>query len=344
MMKPWLNRRTLFALLVIMVLSLNAGWQAWAERHREEVRDWRTALQLRLQEWFPEELLPTGNDYGFQNGEGKAAPQVVLLHGLDEPGGIWDDLLPALRAEGVTAWPFRYPNDQAIELSADFLAEEWRTLPRDTEVVLVGHSMGGLVIRDFVTRHHLGLADESGGPEIRGVILVGTPNHGSEWARFRIWLEVREQFARMQRGEFTLLGALREGTGAANIDLRPESAFLEKLNARPWPQSVPLRIIGGLIAEPTDIMNTSLGFLERELGEDALTVADGLRDWWGGIGDALGDGVVPVESLVLQDAPAPLLLSATHRGLLARRDAGQPEPPAIRPILELLCEWGVVAD
>ncbi len=342
MRKPWLNRRTLFALIVILILSVNAGWQAWAERHRDEVRDWRTTLQLRLQEWFPDEMSLTGEAYGFQRGDGETRPQVVLLHGLDEPGGIWDDLLPALRAEGVTAWPFRYPNDQAVELSADFLAENWRLLPADAQVVLVGHSMGGLVIRDFVTRHHS--ADESGGPEIRGVILVGTPNHGSEWARFRIWLEVREQFARMQRGEFTLLGALREGTGAANIDLRPESAFLEKLNARPWPQSVPLRIIGGLIAEPTDIMNTSLGFLERELGEDALTVADGLRDWWGGIGDALGDGVVPVESLVLQDAPAPLLLSATHRGLLARRDAGQPEPPAIRPIVELLYEWGVVAD
>ena len=344
MMKPLLNRRTLFALLVIMLLSLNAGWQAWAERHREEVRDWRTALQLRLQEWFPEELLPTGNAYGFQSGEGEAAPQVVLLHGLDEPGGIWDDLLPALRAEGITAWPFRYPNDQAIELSADFLAEKWRTLPRDTEVVLVGHSMGGLVIRDFVTRHHLGAAADYDGPAIRGAILVGTPNHGSEWARFRIWLEVREQFARLQRGEFTLLGALREGTGAANIDLRPESAFLADLNSRSWPEAVPLRIIGGLIAEPTDIMDASLGFLERELGEDARPVADGLRDWWGGIGDALGDGVVPVESLMLAEAPAPLLLAATHRGLLVRRDVDQPEPPAIRAIVELLRDWGVKAD
>ena len=337
-MKPWFNRRTLAALLVMWLLSMNAGWQAWAERHREELRDWRTTLQLRLQEWFPEELLPTGNAYGFQRGEGETQPQVVLLHGLDEPGGIWDELLPALRAEGVTAWPFRYPNDQAIELSADFLAEKWSTLPPDAGIVLIGHSMGGLVIRDFVTRHHHA-PDKIAVPPIRGVILVGTPNHGSEWARLRVWLEVREQFANLQRGEFSPLAGLREGTGAAKTDLRPDSAFLADLNSRDWPADIPIRIIGGLIAEPTDIMQASLGFLERELGEDARPVADGLRDWWGGIGDALGDGVVPVESLILPEAPAPLLLAATHRGLLVRRDVDQPEPPAIRPIVDLLHEW-----
>jgi pimeloyl-ACP methyl ester carboxylesterase len=343
-MKAWLNGRTLFALLVMLVLSLSAGWQAWGERHQQEERDWRTALQLRLQAWFPEELLPTGEIYGFQRGEGERAPQVLLLHGLDEPGGIWDDLLPALRARGVIAWPFRYPNDQAVELSADFLAQKWRTLPPDNAVVLIGHSMGGLVIRDFVTRHAGDGPGGSDGPAIRGVILVGTPNHGSEWARFRIWLEVREQFTRLQRGEFSLLGALREGTGAAKMDLRPESAFLAELNTRPWTQAVPLRIIGGVVTEPTEFMESSLEFIERELGGDASSIADGLRDWWGGIGDALGDGVVPVESLYLSYAPEPLLLPATHRGLLVRRDPDQPEPPAIRPIVELLGEWGVLAD
>ena len=341
-MKAWLNSRTLFALLVMLALSLSAGWQAWGERQHQEERDWRTALQLRLQQWFPEELALTGEIYGFQRGEGETLPQVVLLHGLDEPGGIWDDLLPALRAGGVIAWPFRYPNDQAIDRSADFLAEKWQTLPLGAPVVLIGHSMGGLVIRDFVTRHHQASTDETAGPAVLGVILVGTPNQGSEWARLRVWLEVREQFVSLQRGEFSPLAGLREGTGAAKIDLRPDSAFLADLNARSWPASIPVRIIGGVVARPTEAMEASLGVLEREFGVDARYIADGLREWWSGIGETLGDGVVPVDSLVMSGAPEPLLLNATHRGLLARGTTTGDLPPAIEPIVGILREWGVV--
>ena len=338
-MKNWINWRTLFALFVMLVLSLNAGWQAWAERNPEEVRDWRTALQMRLQEWFPREMALSPDAYGFLHDATERVPHVVLLHGLDEPGGIWDALLPALEDEGIVAWPFRYPNDQAIELSTDFLAEQWQTLPADVRVVLIGHSMGGLVVRDFVTRHLDGAEDD--GPAVAGVVLVGTPNHGSEWARLRVWLEVREQFAKLQRGEFSPLAGLREGTGAAQIDLRPESAFLADLNNRPWPVAIPIRIIGGVVTEPTETMRVSLGVLEREFGAEAQQITDGLREWWSSIGEALGDGVVPVDSLSLPDAPAPLLLNASHRGLLVSGPGAETLPPAVEPIVAILHEWGV---
>ena len=67
-------------------------------------------------------------------------------------------------------------------------------------MVLIGHSMGGLVARDFVSRwrHPIGPVQGApgiGGPSVAGVILVGTPNAGSEWARLRVWLEVRDHFA-----------------------------------------------------------------------------------------------------------------------------------------------------
>ena len=58
-----------------------------------------------------------------------AARSLVLIHGLDEPGDIWDDLAPALTAAGHAVWEYRYPNDQGIERSADWLAELWPTLP-----------------------------------------------------------------------------------------------------------------------------------------------------------------------------------------------------------------------
>src|SRR5690606_22566445 len=53
---------------------------------------------------------------------GPATDRVVLLvHGLDEPGDIWDDLTPALHEAGHTVVRFNYPNDQDPALSADAL-------------------------------------------------------------------------------------------------------------------------------------------------------------------------------------------------------------------------------
>jgi hypothetical protein len=47
---------------------------------------------------------------------------VLLVHGLDEPGDIWDDAAVALADAGHTVVRFDYPNDQRIAHSADLLA------------------------------------------------------------------------------------------------------------------------------------------------------------------------------------------------------------------------------
>ena len=158
---------------------------------------------------------------------------------------------PAIAEAGFEVWELRYPNDQGIDRSADFLAEHWPALPDDRPVILVGHSMGGLVARDFITRwrHPFGESPPLEGAPIAGLIMIGTPNQGSPWARLRIWLELREHFEDAQRRRFSLFAGLRDGLGEAKIDLRPGSAFLEALNARPWPVSVPCAIIGAQLLE-----------------------------------------------------------------------------------------------
>jgi pimeloyl-ACP methyl ester carboxylesterase len=264
---------------------------------------------------------------------------VVLVHGLDEPGDIWDDLVAVLGASGIAVWELRYPNDQGVDRSADLLAELWPTLPSDLPIVLIGHSMGGLVIRDFVTRwrHPVGAAAPIGGAAAAGVILVGTPNQGSEWARFRVWLEVRDHLAAGPERRFSLFAALRDGTGAAKIDLRPGSAFLEDLNARPWPASIRLALIGGVLTEPPASVIESVGALQAELGSPDLAAA--VESWWSGLGADLGDGAVSVDSLPIPHGPEPILLTASHRGLLARAFPGDAQPPAIEVIMRILTDW-----
>ena len=318
------------------------AWTLWTEQAPEQERELRIQVQEQLEAWFPEAMTLPDELLGFiprsQQFDDNHPPAVIMLHGLDEPGGIFDELAEALDEAGINGWEFRYPNDQAIDMSADLLAEHWPNLSRDSPVVLVGHSMGGLVIRDFVTRHLHGIetGENIEGPTVAGVIMVGTPNHGSDWARLRAWLEVRERFADIAEGRFSLFAGLRDGTGAAKIDLRPDSAFLEDLNQRPWPETVPTRIFGGVLTEPSAEALDSVAALQDTLN---LDLTDELKRWWTDGGEQIGDGVVPVESLALPESPEPVILTASHRGLLVTLPASDGPPPAIEPVVEQVRLW-----
>lgn len=295
------------------VLLAVALWSAWAERHPHQERQLRVELQKQLEERFPAAMQPQPDRYGIfprtAGGNPSRPLGVLLVHGLDEPGSIWADLLPDLVASGFDIWEFRYPNDQGIDRSVDLLAASWSDLPVDRPLVLIGHSMGGLVIRDFVSRwrHPVAGPPLVEGATVRGVILAGTPSQGSDWARLRVLLEPRDQWAAGRQSGFTPLAGLQDGTGAAKIDLQPGSGFLADLNARPWPKDVQVHVIGAL---------------------------------WMTSAPALGDGVVAVDSLPVPGAPPPILVTASHRGMLARLFEDEDEPPAIPVILELLDELG----
>ncbi|MCG5492981.1 MULTISPECIES: esterase/lipase family protein [Ectothiorhodospira] len=337
-------RRFVLILLLgpgLLAVAAVAGWIFWSERHPELERDLRVETQERLETWFPEAMSLPPEQVGFvpRGGpEGKSGPEVVLIHGLDEPGGIWDDLVPELSQHWVT-WEFRYPNDQAIDHSADLLAAHWEELEVSGPVVLIGHSMGGLIIRDFVTRwrHPEDESASVAGPRVGGAIMVGTPNQGSEWARLRAWLEVREWFADIQEGRFSLWAGLRDGTGAAKIDLRPGSDFLRDLNARTWPEEIPVHLIGGRITEPTPAMRASIDALSEDLGIEDLD--ERVEAWWSSTGESVGDGAVPVNSLHFEGAPEPQILQASHRGLLVRMPLTDEVPPAVEVIVDQLRAW-----
>ena len=296
-------------ILVAALVLVAVLWTLWSELQPDRERAVRVQLQDQLQQTFPQAMLPAPGYYGVFPASAASgttrAVDVVLVHGLDEPGSIWDDLVPALSKAGFTSWEFRYSNDQGIDRSADLLAASWGALPNDRPMVLIGHSMGGLVIRDFVTRwrHATAVPEVLAGPQVSRVILVGTPNQGSDWARMRFWLEPRDQLTAIREQRFSMLSGLQDGTGVAKIDLRPGSHFLENLNTRPWPAAVRLWIIGGLLAPAAPV---------------------------------LGDGVVSVDSLALEGAAAPILVAGSHRGMLKRLSESAQEPAAIPLILQLL--------
>ncbi len=297
---------------------------------------------------------------------------VLLLHGLDEPGEIFNDLAPALAQAGYNVARFDYPNDQSPARSAELLGEALVALrATGTEHVdLIGHSMGGLVARDALTRDTIYNSQGDGGradpradpraahadsgtaplPMVDRLILVGTPNRGSPWARLRAIGEIREQLVRFRESDSydprQLLAFLSDGLGDAGEDLLPGSAYLTRLNARPLPQGVEITTIVGEVAaaqgpelawvHESRVLRKLLG--DRRMAELVDAVDQVLTE--------LGDGVVTARSARLAGVDDAPVVAASHRGMLLAISAekrmrealtGEDQPPpAIEIILDRL--------
>jgi triacylglycerol lipase len=110
---------------------------------------------------------------------GRPAPPVVLVHGLAATHTCWFALRRALRADGRTVLPFNYsPWASSVDELADRLTafvEDLRATTGADKVHLVGHSLGGLIIAQALTRRRL-----AGRVDL--VVTLASPFGGSPWA------------------------------------------------------------------------------------------------------------------------------------------------------------------
>lgn len=265
---------------------------------------------------------------------------VLLIHGLDEPGDIWDDLAPVLHEAGYAVARFDYPDDQPIAASADLLGE-WLSKMNAAgvqRVDLVCHSMGGLIARDALTRV------KTPRPAVERVIFLGTPAGGSPWARLQAVAEARQGVMRaIDKAEWReLLGFLNDGRGEAADDLLPGSAFLKDLDSRPWPPVQATAIVANVFS-PDVVESRAMDLLKNDLGEErAASAAAQVRQ----LAAMLGDGVVPESSAAAPGVADVVRITATHRGIIrdsivertARDLLGQPSapPPGIEIVLDRL--------
>ncbi len=140
------------------------------------------------------------------------APSVLLIHGYGCNGGYWRQLSAVLRKARIShdvidLEPVAASIDDyvpQVQCAVQRLCQE----SGSSKIIIVGHSMGGLVARAYLRVH--------GSAHVARVITLGTPHHGTGLASFGIGLNAMQ----MRRGApdaggGAWLTTLADGEGAA---------------------------------------------------------------------------------------------------------------------------------
>ena len=337
--------------MICLAILLVGLWQLFTNFYREEEKELRRQLRQVVKEKFPEQSAEFSKTIGLlffeadpESNRGVVADRqsVVLIHGLDDPGRVWQDLAPELVKQEFNVWLMRYPNDQPIVESAHLFFEALQGLKQQgiDRFSIVAHSMGGLVSREMLTNPEIKYYPSVNSrqvPAVAVLIMVGTPNHGSQLARLRVFTEMRDQMVRMTQGEINWLGWIIDGAGEAKIDLLPGSRFLNTLNARPHPAGTDMLIIAGITSpwSESDIQRRMVDLRQKvpadhqkwvdELGQNLIALTHGL-----------GDGLVTVESTRLEGIPH-RTVDGTHLSMIRNISSDSSRiPPAVPIIIDQL--------
>lgn len=155
-------------------------WQllcAWAGEVKSALVVFCWRQPFRSRRW--PDLLPAA---------GRGRRGVLLVHGFVCNRGIWNPWLQRLQAAGV---PFVAVNLEPVFGSIDDYAPQIERAVRALEActglppVVVGHSMGGLVLRRWWDEH----GDDK---RVHRAITIGTPHSGTWLARFAMSMNSRQ--------------------------------------------------------------------------------------------------------------------------------------------------------
>jgi hypothetical protein len=324
------KRRWLWVIgAILLLLGL---WQLFTSTYREQEKELRRQFRETVKEKFPEQTAKFSQTFGlfFFEADGKSPRgpaldrnSVVLIHGLN-------------------VWLLHYPNDQPIVESAQFFSQELKGLKQlgIDRISIVAHSMGGLVSREMLTSPEIAYSASAKKwlvPEVEALIMVGTPNHGSEFARFRVFSEMRDHLVRLKKGEASWLGAILDGAGEAKIDLLPGSRFLTELNGRPHPQGVDMLIISGITSpwNESDI-NRWVSNVRQNVSAEQQEWVDDLGENMISMTHGLGDGLVTVESTRLEGVPH-RIVEGTHLSMIRNvTKSSHRIPPAVPIVIHRL--------
>ncbi len=242
---------------------------------------------------------------------------VILVHGFNSTPEQNVALVKPICEAALPCGTFAYPNDHMIQASAQLLSCELRRFaaryPR-RRVVLVCHSMGGLVARACIEdpRHDPG--------NVERLIMIAPPTHGSKIAHFAAGTDVWEHWiARRNGGPWRRFrDSIVDGLGEAADDLCPGSEFLHELNGRPLHPRVRYTILLGTGAR---IEEAQLTWIRDSIcdklakvpgGEGSAERLKAILDDMDELVEGKGDGVVAVKRGRLDGVADTLVLPFGH--------------------------------
>lgn len=213
-----------FTISIVVLTVLLSFSVAWYERanSRPDLIDRRftgrglcIAVWLLIQETACLLLTVLLRPFGWlhpqlQRTEQGPRPPVVLLHGLLQNRSCLFWLQYRLKAMGYQqVISINTPPWRDLETLTEELAKkiaEIRIKLKTDKVLLIGHSMGGMIARNYIQ-------NRGGAAYVQGMITLGTPHHGSKLAPFAL--------------------------STMGKTLLPGSAFLKQFNSVPWPEGTP---------------------------------------------------------------------------------------------------------
>lgn len=265
-------------------------------------------------------------------------PVVVLLHGFNSTPARNEAMLQTVRSAGYPCGAFAYPNDYEIPASAQMLSSELRRFAADypdRRVILVCHSMGGMVARACVEDS---LYDPG---NVDRLILIAPPNNGSMIARFAVGTDIWEHWlARRDGGPWRRLrDSITDGLGEAADELCPDSVFLRNLNSRSRNPRIQYTVILGsganmTEAEMTWIRESVVAKIATVPGaERSAARFDALLAEMDELVEGKGDGVVAIERGRLTGVSDTLVLPFGHLSV-----TGDPSTVVVRQVQAAVLE------
>ncbi len=205
--------------LFIVILSYSIFWYEYsnatpeAAQNRFNKQNLRLFFTLTIPELFFNyitlAITPIGLISKRQQAIKRGETPVLLLHGLFVNQSCWFWFKYKLRKQGfqniVTINLSSWHSEEALTELLATKVDEMRHQLGVNKVHLVGHSMGGMIARNYVQLR-------GGQDKVDHLICLGSPHHGSKLATFSI--------------------------DPLGKTLLPSSNFLQKLNTAPFPDNV----------------------------------------------------------------------------------------------------------